>query len=89
MSQKVLVAFLRFAADHEELADRLQRPTTFEEFTAIAIERGYDLSDLTARSIKRTVDIDCGITNPQRIDGGVRDDEHPEVMWRFCEHWKC
>ena len=65
MSKKNLVAFLQFAVNDEQLAARMKHPMRFEDFKAIAAERGYDLGDLSAAEIKRTVEVVTGQQNEE------------------------
>lgn len=65
MSKKNLIAFLQFAVNDEQLSARMQQPVAFEDFKAIAAERGYDLGELTAAEIKRAVEVVTGQQNDE------------------------
>lgn len=91
MSKQDLVAFLRFAAEHPELKTRLMRHVGYEDFVAIALERGYDLSGLTSSEIRQTVETPDG-TQPaprgREPIGTIGSRGRVEcATWPFCQRW--
>ena len=78
MSNEDLLAFLRNAAADTRLLFRFRRPVSYEDFQAIARDRGFDLEDLTASQARQMIESDrCQSATAQPV-------ALPEG---FYEHW--
>ena len=60
MSNENLISFLQTASVDEQLSSRLQRQVSYDDFQAIAKDRGYDLDDLCAQDARRIVQVVTG-----------------------------